>query len=101
MFDSPYWTGEPSAGAGAENGFVGVRFQRAGKVYHFLAGGLALKIGNWVVVDTPRGRQMGQVASLKPPKNRGDGPFKRIERMVTGRDMAQRATTTKPKSWRP
>jgi Uncharacterized homolog of PSP1, COG1774 len=67
-----------------------VRFQRAGKIYHYDAQGFDnLKVGDWVIVDTARGKQMGQVATLKPPKEKG-GPYKRIERRATGRDMAMR-----------
>ncbi|MCS6847656.1 MAG: regulatory iron-sulfur-containing complex subunit RicT [Anaerolineae bacterium] len=93
MFDLPEWTGiyppeekppEPKPR------LVGVRFQRVGKVYHYSAEGLDdLKVGDWVIVDTARGKQMGQVATLKPPKDKG-GPYKRIERRATGRDMAMR-----------
>lgn len=90
QFDSPYWTGAEDQAGGAGSGFAGVRFQPAGKVYHYLSDGLPLKVGNWVIVETPRGRQMGQVATLNPPRNRNDGPFKKIERLATGRDMAMR-----------
>ena len=90
QFDSPYWTGAEDRSGVPGAGFAGVRFQRAGKVYHYLSNGFALKVGNWVIVDTPRGRQMGQVATLNPPRNKNDGPFKKIERLATGRDMAMR-----------
>ncbi|MDW8350606.1 MAG: regulatory iron-sulfur-containing complex subunit RicT [Anaerolineae bacterium] len=93
MFDLPEWTGlyppeekppEPKPR------LVGVRFQRVGKIYHYSAEGFDdLKVGDWVIVDTARGKQMGQVATLKPPKDKG-GPYKRIERRATGRDMAMR-----------
>ncbi len=90
QFDSPYWTGAQDYSDTSGAGFVGVRFQPAGKIYHYLSNGLALKVGNWVIVDTARGRQMGQVATLKPPRNKSDGPFKKVERLATGRDMAIR-----------
>lgn len=90
QFDSPYWTGAEDGLGTPAAGFAGVRFQRAGKVYHYLSNGLPLKVGNWVIVDTPRGWQMGQVATLNPPRNKNDGPFKKIERLATGRDMAMR-----------
>jgi cell fate regulator YaaT (PSP1 superfamily) len=94
MFDAPEWTQSPSpapAAKGANAKFAGVRFQRVGKVYHYIADGFDVKPGDWVVVDSARGRQMGQVASLKPPRDMHDlGVFKHIERMATGRDMAMR-----------
>lgn len=98
MFDLPEWTGINSNGAPAqaapEQRLVGVRFQPVGKVYHYNAAGFDdLKAGDWVIVDTARGKQMGQVATTKPPKDKDKdkgGPYKRIERRATGRDMAMR-----------
>jgi cell fate regulator YaaT (PSP1 superfamily) len=40
---------------------VGVRFKKAGKVYYFDPGGLDLKPLDYVVVQTVRGTEMGQV----------------------------------------
>jgi cell fate regulator YaaT (PSP1 superfamily) len=41
---------------------VGVRFRRAGKIYYFRADGLAdLALGEHVIVDTSRGRELGWV----------------------------------------
>jgi cell fate regulator YaaT (PSP1 superfamily) len=40
---------------------VGVRFKRAGKVYYFDPAGIDLKVGDYVVVETARGREMGRV----------------------------------------
>ena len=92
MFDLPEWTGAPAEAPGSESRerFAGVRFQPVGKVYHYRADGFdRLKTGDWVIVDTVRGKQMGQVATLAPPKDRGL-QMKRIERIATGRDMAMR-----------
>jgi cell fate regulator YaaT (PSP1 superfamily) len=92
MFDAPEWTGAPTSPPPEppQPRLVGVRFQRAGKIYHYDAQDFDnLKVGDWVIVDTARGKQMGQVATLKPPKDKG-GPYKRIERRATGRDMAMR-----------
>jgi cell fate regulator YaaT (PSP1 superfamily) len=93
MFDAPEWTQTPDPPTPVDPSqprLVGVRFQRAGKIYHYDAQGFdGLKVGDWVIVDTARGKQMGQVATLKPPKAQG-GPYKRIERRATGRDMAMR-----------
>jgi len=92
MFDSPEWTGiQPAPVRSAhQEPIVGIRFQPVGKVYHYNSTGFPnLKPGQWVIVDTARGRQMGQVATLKPPRSHG-GPYKRIERLASGRDMAMR-----------
>jgi cell fate regulator YaaT (PSP1 superfamily) len=40
---------------------VGIRFKKAGKVYYFEPAGTDLKINDWVVVQTARGVEMGQV----------------------------------------
>lgn len=69
---------------------VGVRFIPVGKIYHFDATAFPdLRKGDWVIVTTARGRQMGEVATLDPPRNgEADGPFKPIERAATNRDLA-------------
>jgi cell fate regulator YaaT (PSP1 superfamily) len=70
---------------------AGVRFQCVGKVYHFDASGHSdLKVGDYVIVETTRGRQMGEVASIEPftDKRPVEGPLKPIERRATGRDLA-------------
>lgn len=91
IFDLPEWTGAPTTPPEAPKPrLVGVRFQPVGKIYHYSAEGFDdLKIGDWVIVDTARGKQMAQVATFKPPKD-PQGPYKRIERRATGRDMAMR-----------
>jgi cell fate regulator YaaT (PSP1 superfamily) len=40
---------------------VGVRFKRAGKVYYFDPGGTSIKVYDYVVVQTARGMELGQV----------------------------------------
>lgn len=91
MFDAPEWINGETVPEPPKVAFAGVRFQRVGKIYHYIANGFVVKPGDWVVVDTARGKQMGQVATLKPPRDASNlGAFKRIERMATGRDMAMR-----------
>jgi cell fate regulator YaaT (PSP1 superfamily) len=69
---------------------VGVRFMPVGKIYHFDASRLKdVRLDDWVVVNTSRGRQMGQVAVINPTKHTAaDGPLKTIERLATNRDLA-------------
>ena len=44
---------------------VGIRFQEIGKVYHFDAASISdIQIGDRVIVDTARGRQLGEVIQL-------------------------------------
>lgn len=40
---------------------VGVRFKEAGKVYYFDAGEFALDVGNYVIVETSHGHEIGRV----------------------------------------
>jgi len=40
---------------------VGVRFKRAGRVYYFDPAGTELNVGDWVVVETERGPEVGKV----------------------------------------
>ena len=69
---------------------VGVRFIPVGKIYHFDATRVAdVHVDDWVVVTTARGKQMGQVAAINPPRHTAtDGPLKSIERLATNRDLA-------------
>lgn len=41
---------------------IGVRFKKVGKVYHFDPAGLEVKQGEFVIVETSRGIEMGEVA---------------------------------------
>jgi cell fate regulator YaaT (PSP1 superfamily) len=41
---------------------VGVRFKRAGRIYYFDPADIELNLGDWVVVDTTRGPEIGRVA---------------------------------------
>ena len=68
---------------------IGIRFQKTGKMYHFDASGLdSIQSGDYVVVNTSRGQQLGEVIGLieKPPKP-PKGTWKRIERRATPNDL--------------
>ena len=68
---------------------AGVRFQKIGKLYHFDYGGYPeLKQGDYVIVDTRRGRQMGQVMGFTEPDAHRD--LRPILRPATPRDMVLR-----------
>jgi cell fate regulator YaaT (PSP1 superfamily) len=91
IFDLPEWTGAPVTVQKTTEAFAGVRFQPISKIYHYRADGFEdLKVGDWVIVDSARGRQMAQVATRKVPNDNGVTVFRRIERKATGRDMAMR-----------
>ncbi len=70
---------------------IGVRFMRVGKLYHFDATEFAdVRPGDRVIVDTTRGRQLGEVVQFVPREKRSapDGGYKRIDGLATPRDLA-------------
>jgi cell fate regulator YaaT (PSP1 superfamily) len=71
---------------------VGVRFSHIGKAYHFDASALPkIKVGDHVVVETSRGKQIGEVAQIvENPIVHSEGVFKPIERIATPRDLLLR-----------
>jgi cell fate regulator YaaT (PSP1 superfamily) len=71
---------------------IGVRFQSVGKVYHFDASRCpSLREGDFVIVTTSRGQQIGQVASVGPQDtSQINGRLKAVDRRATGRDLAIR-----------
>jgi cell fate regulator YaaT (PSP1 superfamily) len=67
---------------------VGVRFQKAGKIYYFDPCGLDLETGMHAIVETARGMEIGTV--LIPPKDVEDDkiiqPLKPVIRIATDED---------------
>ncbi|PKN93738.1 MAG: hypothetical protein CVU44_07945 [Chloroflexi bacterium HGW-Chloroflexi-6] len=70
----------------------GIRFSKVGKVYHFDASHLLeLKVGEHVIVETTRGRQIGEVIQHIPdPTPPPDGSWKSIERRASSADLLLR-----------
>ncbi len=68
---------------------IGVRFTKIGKVYHFDSTPLPdLKTGERVIVDTSRGKHLGEVVQVLPePPARPEGGWKPVERRATPRDL--------------
>ena len=68
---------------------IGVRFTKIGKIYHFDATAVGeIETGDRVLVDTTRGRHLGEVVQVLPePPGRPDGGWKRVERRATPRDL--------------
>ena len=67
---------------------VGIRFQKAGKIYYFDPSGFELETGMHAIVETARGVEMGTV--LIPPKDVEDDqviqPLKPVLRIATDED---------------
>lgn len=79
---------------GETSDYIGVRFQKLGKLYHFRVGGQNdLKPGDFVIVDTKRGRQLGQLIAYIDPeqlsRRRGLRP---VQRKATPADMVLKQT---------
>jgi cell fate regulator YaaT (PSP1 superfamily) len=71
---------------------VGIRFQKVGKIYHFDASSCQdLQVGDFTVVETSRGRQLGEVVQIvKDPTPPPEGSWKPIHHRATPRDLVLR-----------
>lgn len=71
---------------------VGVRFTQIGKAYHFDASTVPqIKVGDHVIVETSRGKQLGEVAQIDVnPASTSENTWKPIERLATPRDLILR-----------
>jgi cell fate regulator YaaT (PSP1 superfamily) len=71
---------------------AGVRFQPSGKVYHFDASRIDdLRPGDFALVQTVRGTQLGKVVNVAPPREGEDvRTLKPIKQRATGRELALR-----------
>src|SRR5689334_2308076 len=71
---------------------AGVRFQKLGKLYHFDSSDFPeLNTGDYVVIETARGRQMGQVMGFVVP-DKVELDYKPILGVATARDLMMRQT---------
>jgi cell fate regulator YaaT (PSP1 superfamily) len=71
---------------------AGVRFQPSGKIYRFDASRIEnLRPGDFVLVETVRGTQLGEVVNMRPPRESEDvRTLKPIKQRATGRELALR-----------
>ncbi len=67
---------------------VGIRFQRAGRVYYFAPAGLDPKVGDQIVAETERGLKMGRVviAPKQVMASQLTEPLKPVLRLATPED---------------
>jgi len=70
---------------------IGVRFKDAGKVYFFDPGELSFAQGDFVVVETARGVEMGEVTmeNRKVEDDKVVSPLKKVIRMADEKDLAR------------
>jgi cell fate regulator YaaT (PSP1 superfamily) len=72
---------------------VGIRFAEIGKSYHFDASSVPLiKVGDRVIVETSRGKQLGEVVQIIKNATPTSEGWKTIERIATPRDLLLRRT---------
>jgi cell fate regulator YaaT (PSP1 superfamily) len=72
--------------------YVGIRFQKLGKLYHFRVGQKdGVDPGDHVIVETRRGRQLGQViAFIEPDQVHRKKGISAIQRKATPRDLVMK-----------
>ena len=72
--------------------YVGVRFQKLGKLYHFRLGSFEkIDPGDHVIVETKRGRQLGQVVAFFDPDSvHRKNTLRDIKRAATPRDLVMK-----------
>jgi cell fate regulator YaaT (PSP1 superfamily) len=72
--------------------YVGVRFQKLGKLYHFkLAEEDEVEPGDHVIVETRRGRHLGQViAFVDPSEVHNQKGMRQVERKANPRDLVMK-----------
>lgn len=82
---------EATGGPGAARGVIGVRFPDSGKLYYFDPVDLDPRVGDWVVVETPRGRDAAKVliARHQVTLNKNADPLKPVIRMITVEELAR------------
>ena len=74
----------------AEKTIAGIRFEPVGKLYHFNYSSFPeLAIGEYVVVETALGRQLGQVMAFRPAEDPAQQHLP-IQRRATARDLMLR-----------
>ncbi len=67
---------------------VAVRFNKIGKLYHFDVERFAeLETGHFVIVETARGRQLGQIVGFVSPENAHSKHIKHVKAPATARDL--------------
>lgn len=72
---------------------VGVSFRRVGKVYYFDPGDIQLREGDFVIAETARGVEFGEIV-LDPRDVTEEelvAPLKRVVRLATGDDLEREA----------
>ena len=77
---------------------VGIQFQKNGKVYDYDTNHLEVQPGDYVIAETQRGTDLGQVFSrpVQTDEKETDEPLKKLIRIATEQDL-QRSTENREK----
>jgi cell fate regulator YaaT (PSP1 superfamily) len=80
---------EATGGPGGTRTVIGVRFPDSGKLYYFDPVDLDPRVDDWVVVETPRGRDAAKVlvGRKQVVLNKNADPLKPVIRMVTVQEL--------------
>lgn len=80
-----------AATGGPAERVVGVRFRDSGRTFYFTAGSAAPEVGDWVVVETSRGKEAGRVviAPHQIALNMLDGELTAVERVLDETQIAR------------
>ena len=78
---------------------VGVRFKPAGKIYYFDPGELTLELGDYVIVETARGLEYGEIASAPEEVSKKSvvQPLKKVIRTADEQDRQKHEENLKKK----
>lgn len=72
---------------------VGIRFSRVNKIYHFDAKGFrCIDLNDYVIVETSKGKQIGEVVQIMHDFEVEGEPLKPIDGIATPREMIARET---------
>jgi cell fate regulator YaaT (PSP1 superfamily) len=80
---------EATGGPGGTSAVIAVRFPDSGKLYYFDPVDLDPRVGDWVVVETPRGRDAAKVlvGRHQVVLNSNADPLKSVVRIVTVQEL--------------
>lgn len=78
---------------------VGIRFSRGSKIYHFDAADFrTIDLKDYVIVETSKGRQIGEVVQVLHDFEAEGEPLKSIEGLATPRELIARETLNSKKT---
>ncbi len=78
---------------------VGIRFSRGSKIYHFDAADFrTIDLKDYVIVETSKGRQIGEVVQVLHDFEAEGEPLKSIEGLATPRELIVRETLNSKKT---